>query len=321
MTTDFISAEQVNEQLTPIELVNKLEQAFASDIETPLRQHFDIANPYSDRETTLLMMPSWQAGKDIGVKLVTVVPESYKYDLPSIKGVYVLIDAVTGQVKAMIDAPTLTAKRTAAASALASRYLSRPDSQSLLMVGTGTLSTELIAVHCMVRPIKRVFVWGRNFGKAKFIADKVNSSANLDIEITAVEDLDSTIALVDIISCATMSIAPLIKGELLKPGQHLDMVGAYRPDMREADDACLLRSRIVVDNYQGALKETGDLFIPINNEVIAKEQVEADLFELCRKQKQFERSKDDITFFKSVGHALEDLAAAQLLVENLERNA
>lgn len=314
MTTHFISAEQVHAQLPALDLVNQLKQAFASDIETPMRQHFDIANPDSERETTLLMMPSWQSGKDIGIKLVTVVPDSYKYDLPSIKGVYVLINAVTGQVKATIDAPALTAKRTAAASALASSFLSRADSRSLLIIGTGTLSSELIAAHCAVRPIERVLVWGRNSEKAAAVVNKVK---HLPVEVSAVEDLDSAIASVDIISCATMSIEPLITGKLLKAGQHLDMVGAYRPDMREADDDCLLRSRIVVDNYQGALKETGDLAIPLKNGVISRENIEADLFELCKKQKQFVRDEQDITFFKSVGHALEDLAAAQLLVSNL----
>lgn len=317
MNTHFISAQQVKENLPIASLIEALSQAFASDIETPLRQHFDIANPHSERETTLLMMPSWQAGKDIGIKLVTVVPESYKYDLPSIKGIYVLIDAVTGVVKANIDAPALTARRTAAASALASNLLSRSDSQSLLMVGTGTLSSELIKAHCAVRPIKRVCVWGRDFAKAQAIVEQV---ANENLDVVAVENLADAVQEVDIISCATMSSEPLIKGEWLKPGQHLDMVGAYRPDMREADDLCVLQSRIVVDNKQGALKETGDLVIPINNQVISASAVEADLFGLCRNEVTFERANDDITFFKSVGHALEDLAAAQLLVKNLQEN-
>lgn len=318
MTMTFITAEQINQLAKPHQLIDKLQNAFASDIETPLRQHYDIPNPDSSRETTLLMMPSWQVGKDIGVKLVSVVPESYKYQLPSIKGVYVLIDAKTGQVKAMLDAPSLTAKRTAAASALASRFLSDPNSKSLLMIGTGTLSSELIEAHCAVRPIEQVYVWGRNHEKAHQV---VKRTAHLSVNVEAVSNLDDAIGKVDIISCATMSITPLIKGSLLKPGQHLDMVGAYRPDMREADDQCLLSSRIVVDNYQGALKETGDLAIPLKNNVIRKEKIEADLFELCREQKHFERNNSDITFFKSVGHALEDLAAAQLIVEKLRESA
>ncbi|GLX84809.1 ornithine cyclodeaminase [Thalassotalea loyana] len=316
--SNIISAQQVRSQLGYVELINKLEHAFASDIETPLRQHFDIPNPVSERETTLLMMPSWQVGEDIGVKLVTVVPESYKFDLPSIKGIYVLINAVTGEVKATIDAPSLTAKRTAAASALASRFLSRENSRSLLMIGTGTLSSELIEAHCSVRPIEQIFVWGRDIQKAKQVLKKIS---HLPVQATVVEDISEAIAFVDIVSCATMSIEPLISGTWLKPGQHLDMVGAYRPDMREADDECLLRSRIVVDNLQGALKETGDLAIPLSKQIIKPEDIEADLFALARKDTHFLRQPTDITFFKSVGHALEDLAAAQLLVSKLEGNS
>lgn len=316
---NIISASQVNEILQPEALVAKLKNAFASEIETPLRQHFDIPNPTSERETTLLVMPSWQSGSDIGVKLVTVVPDSYKYDLPSIQGVYTLMDAVKGGVKAMIDAPSLTAKRTAAASALASSFVSREDTSSMLMIGTGTLSPELIKAHCAVRPIKEVQVWGRSQAKAQAVVEQLQSqSALLGVSLKAVTDLDAAIGSVDLISCATMSQTALIKGKLLKPGQHLDMVGAYRPDMREADDDCVRRCRIVVDNYKGALKETGDIKIPIDTGIISQQDIQADLFELCKEQVVFERNQNDITMFKSVGHALEDLAAAQLIAAELE---
>ncbi|NMP33469.1 ornithine cyclodeaminase family protein [Thalassotalea sp. M1531] len=309
---NFISAEQINQRLTPRALVDKLAKAFASDITTPMRQHFDIDNPYSERETTLLVMPSWQQGKDIGIKLVTVVPDSYKYDLPSIQGVYVLLDAVKGNVKAILDAPTLTAKRTAAASALASQFMSRADSKVLTMVGTGTLAPELIKAHAVTRPITTVNIWGRNLSKAQALADALT---HLALKINVVESLEVAVSEADIISCATMSQTPLIKGHWLKQGQHLDMVGAYRPDMREADDECIRRSRIVVDNYQGACKETGDIRIPLDKGILTKDGIVADLFELCKKQKEFVRRSGDITFFKSVGHALEDLAAAQLVYE------
>jgi ornithine cyclodeaminase len=286
-----------------------------------LRQHFDIENPESERETTLLVMPSWQSGSDIGVKLVTVVPDSYKYDLPSIQGVYTLMDAVKGGVKAMIDAPSLTAKRTACASALASSLISKQDTSSMLMVGTGTLSPELIQAHCAVRPIKWVKVWGRSTEKAQAVIDKLlllPSMAGVEFEV--VTDLDSAVSEVDLISCATMSQTPLIKGQLLKPGQHLDMVGAYRPDMRDADDDCIRRCKVFVDNYKGALKETGDIKIPIDSGVMVSEDIIADLFELCKGDVDYIRNDSEITLFKSVGHALEDLAAAQLVVTELGIN-
>lgn len=318
---NIISAAQVHEILQPKALVAKLKQAFASDIETPLRQHFDIANPESTRETTLLVMPSWQSGADIGVKLVTVVPESHKFDLPSIQGVYTLMDAVKGGVKAMIDAPSLTAKRTACASALASSFISREDTSSMLMVGTGTLSTELIQAHCAVRAINQVKVWGRSKEKAQAVIAQLKTlPAMSDVCLQAVTDLDQAVTEVDLISCATMSQTPLIKGQLLKAGQHLDMVGAYRPDMREADDDCIRRCKLVVDNYLGALKETGDIRIPMASGLLKEQDIVADLFELCKQQVKLERQPNDITMFKSVGHALEDLAAAQLIAQELGLN-
>ena len=318
---NIISAAQVIEILQPTALVEKLKQAFASDIETPLRQHFDIANPESSRETTLLIMPSWQSGSDIGVKLVTVVPESYKFDLPSIQGVYTLMDAVKGGVKAMIDAPSLTAKRTAAASALASSFLSKDDTNSMLMIGTGTLSPELIQAHCAVRPIKEVKVWGRSKEKAQLVINELeNLAAMSEVSFQVVTDLDQAVTEVDLISCATMSQTPLIKGQLLTAGQHLDLVGSYRPDMREADDDCIRRCQIVVDNYKGAMKETGDIKTPLDSGLLKAEDIKADLFELCKQQVEFERKATDITMFKSVGHALEDLAAAQLIAKELGLN-
>lgn len=311
----FIGPEQIQQSLDFPSLVAALKKAFASDIETPLRQHFDIPNPESSRETTLLMMPSWQSGADIGVKLVTVTPESFKFQLPSIQGMYVLFDAVKGCVKATMDAPALTAKRTAAASALASQFISRPDSKRLLMVGTGTLSPQLIQAHCAVRPITEILVWGRDAAKAQAVVDSLSLS---NTKISICEDLESGVKQVDIISVATLSQQPLILGKWLQPGQHLDLVGAYRPDMREADNEVMQRARIVVDNYQGACKENGDIAIPLKEGIISQDDIEADLFSLCKGQASFNRQDGDISVFKSVGHALEDLAAAQLLVSKIE---
>lgn len=309
-----ISAEQVSQALPYEQLVPALEEAFASDVVVPARQHFDIKNEAATRETTLLIMPAWQENHVAGVKLVTVAPENATKNLPSIQGTYVLFDVATGAVKALMDAPALTAKRTAAASALASKYLSHKDSESLLVIGTGTLSSQLIAAHASVRPIKNVYVWGRSIDKAKGVCQKVKS---LGLSCQAIESIDDYIAKVDIISCATMSQQPLVFGNKLVPGQHLDMVGAYRPDMREMDDDCLKRSMLFVDNTESALRETGDLAIPLAQGVITPDHVNADLFALCKQTYVFERPDDAITVFKSVGHALEDLAAANLVSQNL----
>jgi len=257
-------------------------------------------------------MPAWEAGQYLGVKVVTVAPNNAKYNLPSIHGMYILMDAHKGVPLAWMDAKTLTTRRTAAASALASSFLSRPDSSTLLMIGTGALAPNLIQAHAAVRPIKEVLVWGRNVDNAQKVAEKFSES---DMRVHVVKSLEENLAKADIISCATLSDTPLVIGEYLVAGQHLDMVGAYKPDMREADDEAIRRSSIFVDNYTGATKETGDIYIPLQTGVLNREEIKADLFELCQMKKRGRQSDEEITFFKSVGHALEDLAAARMAYE------
>jgi len=307
-----INAETVNHALSFPKLVDALELAFASDITVPPRLHFDMENPKASRETTLLMMPAWQAGEVAGVKIVTVAPENGKKGLPSIQGSYLLMDVDTGAMIAMMDAPALTARRTAGASALASRFLSREDSETLLMIGTGTLSSKLIEAHASVRAIKKVYVWGRDKAKAEAICQQV---AHLNLTCQAVDNIEDYIKKADIISCATLSKEPLVLGKWLVAGQHVDMVGSYRPDMREMDDECLTKSRLFVDNFESALRETGDMAIPLQQGVISKDQIEADLFAFSQQKFTMQRNRQDITVFKSVGHALEDLTAAKLVAD------
>jgi ornithine cyclodeaminase len=214
------------------------------------------------------------------------------------------------------DAKTLTNLRTAATSALASKYLSKKDSKILLMFGTGALAPQLVKAHATVRPIEKVYLWGRNFEKTQRLANQLKSDK---FETKAVEKIESVIAEADIISCATLSAKPLINGAWLKPGQHLDLVGSYQKHTREADDEAILKSSVFVDTLQGAPKESGDLFIPIQNGIFKIEDIKADLFEMCRSEKDiFRNNETEITFFKSVGHALEDLVAASLAFERLD---
>ena len=179
---------------------------------------------------------------------------------------------------------------------------------------TGALSPMLIKAHSTVRPIETVYVWGRNRDKAEAIKSQLVGES-FDVEV--VDSIEQGIGLADIISCATLSKTALIEGKYLRPGQHLDMVGAYRPDMREADDECLKRSRIFVDHYVGATKETGDIKIPLDQGIISRDDLIAELFELCPGKKSGRESDQEITFFKSVGHALEDLVTATLIADKV----
>ena len=305
-----LSAKQVQDALTFPSLIRALKDAFCSDITVPLRHHHDMDNPNASRETTLLLMPAWQAGDKAGVKMVTVAPDNAQRDLPSIQGIYLLMDLHTGTPEIMMDAPTLTTNRTAAASALAASFLARKDASHLFVVGTGALSSQLIRAHHAVSPITHVTVWGRSSDKAQAVLDQVSE---LDLTVDITDSIEHGVKNADIISVATLSQTPLIKGEWLSNGQHVDLVGAYRPDMREADDNVVKRCDIFVDSRPGATKETGDIKIPLDNGVITLDDLNADLFELSQGQHQGRANNEQITLFKSVGHALEDLAAAKLV--------
>jgi ornithine cyclodeaminase len=259
-------------------------------------------------------MPAWQPGTALGIKIVSVFPGNAAKGLPAVMGQYLLLDATTGAPKALIDGTALTLRRTAAASALASRFLSRADAAHLLMVGTGALAPHLIAAHCAVRPIRRVTIWGRNADHARATADKLDLPG---ISVTVAPMLEDAAGEADIITCATLATAPLVRGEWLRAGQHLDLVGGFTPAMREADDEAVRRAAVYVDTRGGAMKEAGDIVQPLASVALTAAAIKGDLFDLCRGAAPGRGGAGEITLFKSVGTALEDLAAAKLVAERL----
>lgn len=312
-----IDAAMVESALDYTFLIERLKEGFKRDLGIPKRHHHNYPNPKRGEDSTLLIMPAWESGKVLGIKVVNVVPGNGKEGLPAIHGLYLYFDAVTGIPLSIMDSNMITKKRTAATSALASTFLSRQNSSSLLVVGTGAMAPELIRAHCTVRKIEKVLIWGRNFKKALTISKEL---AIENVEILPAKDLESAVRQSDIISTATLSIDPLIKGAWLSKGKHIDLVGSYRPDMREADDEVIMRSSLFIDSFDGAPYESGDLSIPLNKRVISLEYIKADLFQLCRGEKTGRTSENEITCFKSVGHALEDLVAAQIVYENYNQN-
>ena len=292
-------------------LVEALRQIFRAGAEMPVRHHHTIPVP-GGSDATLLLMPAWQAGRQIGVKVVTVFPENVERQEPSVMGAYLLLDGRSGKPLAMMDGPGLTARRTAAASALAASYLARPDCERLLMVGTGALAAHLIEAHASVRPIVNVLVWGRNPEKAARLAHRLNRR---NLKVAATADLANAVRGAHIVSCATLSDQPLIQGHWLPLGVHLDLVGGFRPDMREADDDCIRRARVFVDTRTGALKEAGDIVQPLAAGTLREDDIAGDLFDLARGNRAGRRFHDQITLFKSVGSAIEDLAAARLALD------
>lgn len=289
-------------------LIGALETMFRSDCHMPVRHHHDVAVP-GEPDATLLLMPAWLAGDYIGVKMVSVFPGNASRGLPAIFGSYLLSSGRTGELLAVIDGGELTARRTAAASALAARYLANPDASHMLIAGTGRLSVNLVAAHRAVRPIRTVSVWGRDQAKAQATVVEL---AALGIKAEATPNLEEAARAADIISCATLSSEPLIQGAWLKPGAHLDLVGAFKPSMRESDDEAMRRGRIFADTRAGVLGEGGDVLQAIKSGAITKDAIAADLFGLCRGENPGRVSDGEITVFKSVGAALEDLAGAVL---------
>lgn len=313
----FLNETDVRNATAFPDLVDAVETMFREDCTMPTRHHHTVEVP-GEADATLLLMPAWTAGHYMGVKIVSVFPSNERRALPAVSGTYLLSSARTGQNLAIIDGGELTARRTAASSALASRYLSRPDARVLVVCGTGRLSLNLIEAHCSQRPIEEVLVWGRSFDKA---AATARLAASLHADVRPVEDLEAAVRGADIVSAATLSREPLIEGRWLKPGAHVDLIGAFTPAMRECDDAAVMSASLFVDTYDGALSEGGDLVQPMRAGLIGRADIRADLATLTRGGHAGRSGDDEITLFKSVGAALEDLAGAILAFETMTQLA
>ncbi|GAP39012.1 ornithine cyclodeaminase family protein [Piscinibacter sakaiensis] len=329
----WFDAAAVDAGLPWAALIDALGRALAqSDAEVPPRLHLHVPVPAGPvpppvaapgAAPVLLVMPALSPTLGIGTKVVGVYPGNAARGLASIQGLYLLMDAADGQPRAVIDGPALTTRRTAAASALASRALSRPGSRCLLMVGTGRLAAALPRAHAAVRPLERVLVWGRDPARAAATVQALRrpegGQPGLAADVAA--SLQAALDEADIVSCATLAQAPLLHGAALRPGTHVDLVGAFTPAMREADAEVFRRAAAVwCDTREGALREAGDIVQAIAEGGFAPQRLAGELARLCRVPAP-PRGDGDITVYKSVGMALQDLAAARCLVDGAARGA
>jgi ornithine cyclodeaminase/alanine dehydrogenase-like protein (mu-crystallin family) len=306
----YLGGAQVSAALPYPTLIAALRQAFQENIQAPTRHVHTVSK---EDNTVLLLMPTWQAKSNMGVKLVTVSPGNPARQLPTVHSIFILFDTTTGVPLAMIDGEELTLRRTAAASALASTYLSRPDSATLLVVGTGKLAPYMAAAHCAARPIRKIRIWGRSPEKAEQTARQIGlQDLPQGVTVQAVADLETEARNADIISCATTSTTPIVLGQWIQPGAHVDLVGGFKPDMREADDDLIGKSIVFVDTRAGALAEAGDLIQAIASGALARDSVAAELAELSAGKHKGRTDNRQITLFKSVGTGIEDLCAANL---------
>jgi len=309
----FVDAPKVHQLLDYSYLIESLYQAHLGP--HPETQHVVQQDPQRGQNQFVTLV-GWKLGAAIVVKMVGVFPGNRYLDPPqaSVQGLVALFDGKTGEPRLVADGEAMTFRKTAADSGLGARLLAREKVERLLVVGAGGLAPHMIRSHCTARPsISQVAIWNRTPERAQALAERIKL---LNVTITATGDLDRAVANADIISCVTMSDKPLVKGALLKPGSHLDLVGAYRPSMRESDDQAVTRGTVFVDTYDG-MDSAGDLFQPVQAGVIDWNAVVADYYALAQGRHPGRTSEDEITVCKNVGGGHLDLFVAEALFNRL----
>ena len=311
----IIDAEATRHALPFDRLIPALKAMFAAGCEVPLR-HTHTLTAADGGQNTILIMPAWQPGRYLGIKTVNIFPGNSSHGLPGLFSTYMLYDATTGEPLAQIDGNEITSRRTAAASALAASYLAPPEARTLLVIGAGRVGSLLPHAYSAVLPIDKVQVWDRTAASAVALVSRLQAQG---IDASAATDLQDAVASADIVSCATLATEPLVQGAWLRPGSHLDLIGSFTPAMREADDACFnAGARLYVDTVE-ALQKSGELLGPMSRGVFKAGDVVGTLTDLVRSTASGRQEETGRTVFKSVGTALEDLAAAVLVFEQTGR--
>ncbi|MEI2415871.1 ornithine cyclodeaminase family protein [Orrella sp. JC864] len=303
----ILDSEQTTRHLPFERLIPALRDMFVQGCQVPLR-HTHAIDGGPGASGTLLIMPAWQAGGRLGVKTVCIFPGNQARGLPGLHSTYVLSDAASGKPLAMLDGDAITSRRTAAASALAASWLARADARKLLVLGAGRVGALLPYAYRAVRDIAQVEVWNPNAQRAQALVERLRADG---FEAQVSQDLQASVRQADIVSCATLANAPLVRGEWLQPGAHLDLIGSFAPAMRESDAQCFARATVFVDTPE-ALAKSGDILEAVREGAFDPAATAATLEQLCRREHAGRKDQAQITLFKSVGTALEDLAAASL---------
>ena len=302
----IVSASELATLASYRDVVEALRQGFRASYTTPVRHHHETSGA-----STLLLMPAWSK-EWTGLKTVVVKTDNAAKGLPTVQASYLLIDNRTGETVAMMDGTEITRRRTAAASALAADYLARQDASRMVLVGAGALGAHFVRAHATVRPIAHVAIFNRSMAKAESLAATLKADG---LDAVAVSDLEAAVRQADVISCVTTSTTPIVKGQWLKPGAHVDLAGAFKPTMRETDGDTVQRSRVFVDTRDGAMAEAGDLLQARDEGKFDFASIQGDLFDLCRGTAKGRGSPTEITLFKSCGTAIEDLATAIMVYQ------
>ena len=308
----YFDADAIRAHLTWPRMLAALDAMLRDEVAAPLRTHHAIDVP-GEPAASLLLMPAWRTARRLGVKLVTVFPGNAERGRNAVGAVYTLFDAANGAPLALFDGEEITARRTAGASAYAAQRLARADARHHVIVGSGRIALQLADAYRSIRPIARVTVWSRTAAHARAAAEQLQRDG---FDATAAADLERAVRDADIVSCATLSTEPIVHGDWLSPGVHLDLVGAFRADMRETDHAAVKRADlVVVDRRESALREGGDIVQAVKAGAVTEGAIAAELADFAHGTHPGRTSAAQITLFKSVGFALEDLAAAEAVYD------
>lgn len=300
-----VDAAETEHALPFARLIPALREMFVGGCVVPPRHHHRIElDP--EPNATLLLMPAWKPHDALGVKIVNVFPGNSKKGLQGVNSLYCLFDAEHGTPIALLDGNVLTARRTAAVSALAASYLARPDADWLLVVGAGRIASLLPEAYREVRAIRRVTVWNPTPAAAHALVDRLRA---LDFDASVAPDLEAAVRAADIVTCATLATEPLVLGDWLHPGIHLDLIGSFTAEMRETDDTAIRRTSVFVDT-ETALAESGDLLRPLQSGAFVADRLAGTLNDLCAGRRPGRKAAQELTLFKAVGTAMSDLAAA-----------
>ncbi|MDC5805246.1 ornithine cyclodeaminase family protein [Vibrio europaeus] len=316
-----LDAQQIVNCLSMVGLIESMRLTYQEQATIPQRNVMPLEE---DKYDAFALLPAWSESL-ITVKAFTYFPDNYIEGKDSLASKILAFDRSNGEPLALLDGKVLTYWRTAAASALAADYLANRDAETLLICGTGNLAPYIAYAYSAIRPIRKVLIWGRDEQKARQTLDTISSSNEYQslanshqFTLEVIEDVDSVLDQVDIISCVTGSDKPLFSGALIQPGTHIDLIGNHDSDKRECDSTAVQRSSVFVDSRVNVLAEAGDLLIPIEEGVFAAENIQAELADLCRKSHQGRRDEEEITLYKSVGSALADLAAVKFVLQEKE---
>lgn len=305
----IITEDQVHAALSYPALIDALQEAYAGEFNMPPRQVF-MLDEKDDNTNAFAVLPSWN-NDFIGVKAFTYFPDNAGPEFKSLYSKIMLFDRAHGEPLALVDGTSVTFWRTAGISGLATRLLSREDSSTLLVLGTGNLCSYSVRANLSVRPIQRVLIWGRTLTNAEKVVAQMSAEFP-DIKIEVAPDVEAACAEADIIVAVTGSHEPVVKGDWVKPGTHTDFIGNHHAVKRECDTALILKSKVYADSRVNAFKEAGEILVPISEGVFKEEDIVAELTEMCAGTATLRENDEEITLFKSIGMAMSDLVGAGL---------